>query len=73
VGDPAVVAAWGAEVDTGDGSAVRARMHRGRQRLGLIVVVEAPSGAAPVECGAGAAMVRFPGPARQPTQLRLAG
>jgi hypothetical protein len=60
VGSPEVVAAWGPEVDTGDGSAVRARMHRGRERLGLIVVVHTASGAAPVESGPSAVRVGFP-------------
>jgi len=35
VGASDVVAAWGADVDTGDGSAARARRQRGRGRLGL--------------------------------------
>jgi hypothetical protein len=60
VGAPEVVAAWGADVDTGDGSAVRARMHRGRTRLGLIVVALTAAGRAPVTAGAGAAAVNFP-------------
>src|SRR2546423_15396954 len=38
VGAPEVVAAWGADVDTGDGSAARARMHRGRAPPWLIGV-----------------------------------
>lgn len=59
-GAPEVVAAWGADVDTGDGSPVRARMHRGRTRLGLIVVAYAPAGQAAVTVGGGAAAVSFP-------------
>lgn len=59
-GAPEVVAAWGADVDTGDGSPVRARMHRGRARLGLIVVAHAPTGQATVMAGTGAAAVTFP-------------
>ena len=39
---------------------VRARMHRGRTRLGLIVVAHAPVGVAAVSVGAGAAAVSFP-------------
>ena len=73
VGAPEVVAAWGPEVDTGDGTAVRARMHRGRTRLGLIVVAHTPSGSAPVTFGPGGALVGFPGTASEPRQLRLAG
>jgi hypothetical protein len=60
VGAPEVVAAWGADVDTGDGSPVRARMHRGRTRLGLIVVVHVEIGLAAVTAGVGAAAVSFP-------------
>jgi hypothetical protein len=60
VGAPEVVAAWGPDVDTGDGSAARARVHRGRTRLGLIVVCHTPSGRAVVETGAGAVAVAFP-------------
>ncbi|MCA1845743.1 MAG: hypothetical protein LC792_21620 [Actinobacteria bacterium] len=59
-GAPDVIAAWGPDVDTGDGSAVRARMHRGRVRLGLIVVAHVPSGRATVAAGAGAASVSYP-------------
>jgi hypothetical protein len=70
VGAPEVVTAWGADVDTGDGSPARARMHRGRTRLGLIVVAHIPNGQAAVQTGAGAAAVSFPSPA---TQLPLAG
>jgi hypothetical protein len=74
VGAPEVVAAWGPDVDTGDGSTVRARMHRGRSRLGLIVVTHTPSGAATVSIGAGAAAVTFPAAAMaQPAELLLAG
>lgn len=73
VGAPDVVAAWGADVDTGDGSPVRARMHRGRSRLGLIVVSEAPQGAAAVTVGCGAAAVSFPAGAAMPQPLALAG
>jgi hypothetical protein len=70
VGAPDVIAAWGPDVDTGDGSAVRARMHRGRTRLGLIVVANVPAGQAAVAGGAGAAAVSFPSTA---TPLPLAG
>lgn len=73
VGAPEVVAAWGPDVDTGDGSSVRARVHRGRQRLGLIVVSVAPTGQATVSVGTGAAAIRFPLARAEPTQLRLAG
>jgi hypothetical protein len=59
-GAPEVVAAWGADVDTGDGSPVRARMHRGRSRLGLIVIATAPLGQGAVTTGPGAAAVTFP-------------
>ena len=57
VGAPEVVAAWGADVDTGDGTRLRARMHKGRARLGLIVVGHAGAGPAVVIAGAGAAAV----------------
>lgn len=60
VGAPEVVAAWGADVDTGDGSPVRARMHRGRTRLGLIVVAHTAPGLAPATAGAGAVAVSLP-------------
>jgi hypothetical protein len=60
VGAPEVVAAWGADVDTDDGSAVRARVHRGRTRLGLIVVCQTPCGRADVDTGVGAVAVTFP-------------
>jgi hypothetical protein len=60
VGAPDVVAAWGADVDTGDGSAARARVHRGRTRLGLIVIVRTPPGPAALRVGPGAAAVTFP-------------
>jgi hypothetical protein len=60
VGAPDVVAAWGPDVDTGDGSAARARIHRGRTRLGLIVVCQAPTGQAEFETGAGAVAVTVP-------------
>jgi len=59
-GAPDVVAAWGPDVDTGDGSPVRARMHRGRTRLGLIVVAHTPRGGATVAVGAGAVSVAYP-------------
>ena len=73
VGAPDVVAAWGAAVDTGDGSSVRARVHRGRQRLGLIVVAHCPPGPAMVATGAGAAAVTFPTSAVEAVRLPLAG
>ena len=73
VGAPEVVAAWGPEADTGDGSSVRARMHRGRQRLGLIVVTHTPPGPAPVAVGPDAAAVTFPVATSEPVQLLLAG
>jgi hypothetical protein len=60
VGAPDVVAAWGADADTGDGSSARARVHRGRTRLGLIVVCHAPTGQADVNVGGGAVAVAFP-------------
>jgi hypothetical protein len=73
VGAPEVVAAWGADVDTGDGSASRARVHRGRTRLGLIVVCHTPtSGQAQVETGGGAVAVTFPTAAGLPPALPLA-
>jgi len=72
-GAPEVVAAWGPDVDTGDGSPVRARMHRGRTRLGLIVVAHAPIGQAPVAAGAAGAAVSFPTNAVEQTPLPLAG
>lgn len=59
-GAPDVIAAWGPEVDTGDGSPVRARMHRGRTRLGLIVVAHTLLGQATVAVGPGAASVTYP-------------
>ena len=73
VGAADVVAAWGPDVDTGDGSSVRARVHRGRQRFGLIVVSHAPTGQATVSGGTGAAAVRFPVADTGATQLLLAG
>ena len=75
VGAPEVLAAWGADADTGDGSPVRARMHRGRTRLGLIVVTSAPLGRAPVTVATGAAAVSFPaaGRAAGDRPLALAG
>jgi hypothetical protein len=73
VGAPDVVAAWGADVDTGDGSAVRARVHRGRTRLGLIVVAHTPVGQASVAAGAGAVSVGYPSGAIGQTSLPLAG
>jgi len=72
IGAPDVVERWGADVDTGDGSPARARMHRGRQRLGLIVVAHAPTGRATVTAGPGAAAANFPTAAAEATQLRLA-
>jgi hypothetical protein len=66
------VPAWGADVDTGDGSAVRARMHRGRQRVGLIVVAHTPIGAAGVEVGNGV-VVTFPTGRAGACPLPLAG
>lgn len=73
VGAPEVVAAWGADVDTGDGSTVRARMHRGRQRLGLIVVSHCASGPATVIAAGGAAAVTFATSAVEAVPLPLAG
>ena len=74
-GAPEVVAAWGADVDTGDGSPARARMHRGGQRLGLIVVCRTSPGVAAVAVGPGAASVTYPGPtaATAAVPLALAG
>ena len=60
VGAPEALSAWGADVDTGDGSAVRCRMHRGRTRLGLIVVAHSPLGSAALSNGPGAVAVSFP-------------
>jgi len=71
VGAPEVVAAWGADVDTGDGSPARARVHRGRTRLGLIVVAHAPCGTAAVASGKAGVAVSFPRPEALP--LPLAG
>ncbi len=73
VGAPDAVAAWGADVDTGDGSTARARMHRGRQRLGLIIVSHCPSGPATLSSGIGAAAVTFSTGAVAPVPLPLAG
>jgi hypothetical protein len=75
VGAPEVAAAWGPEVDTGDGSPVRARMYRGRTPLGLIVVAHTPVGRAEVSIGSGAAAVKFPaaGVTAEPLPLPLAG
>lgn len=73
VGAPDVVAAWGPDVDTGDGSTVRARMHRGRTRLGLVVIAHSPLGQAPVRTAAGAAAVTFPSASAEPAPLLLAG
>jgi len=75
VGAPEVVAAWGADVDTGDGSVARARVHRGRTRLGLIVVTQSPSGTASVCAGGGVVTVSFPsqGADGRPVPLPLAG
>ena len=72
VGAPESVAAWGTDVDTGDGSTVRARMHRGRTRLGLIVVCHAPTGQGGVATGGGAVAVTFPSAIPQPGGARLA-
>jgi hypothetical protein len=73
VGAPEVVAAWGADVDTGDGSPTRARVHRGRERLGLIVVCRSPTtGQAQVDTGGGAVAVTFPTAAQQRTVVPLA-
>jgi hypothetical protein len=72
-GAPDVVAAWGPDVDTGDGSPVRARMHRGRTRLGLIVVAHTLLGRAAVSVGTGAAAVSFPSAGSPPLTLPLAG
>jgi hypothetical protein len=74
IGAPGVLAAWGADVDTADGTAVRARMHRGRARLGLIVVAHTPMGRAPVTVASNALAVSFPTvPAVEPLRLTLAG
>ena len=51
VAAPDVVAAWGGHDVTGDGSAVRRRMHRGRTRLGLIVVAHTTVGGAALTTG----------------------
>jgi len=72
-GAPDVIAAWGPDADTGDGSAVRARMHRGRTRLGLIVVAHAPLGQATVAAGRGGAAVSFPTFEVAQASLPLAG
>jgi hypothetical protein len=72
VGAPEVVAAWGPDVDTGDGSVARARMHRGRTRLGLIVVAHTPLGHGVVTVGAGAAAVSFPNGAGECAAVPLA-
>jgi hypothetical protein len=73
VGAPEVVAAWGADVDSGDGSAARARVHRGRTRLGLIVVCHTPpTGQAQVDIGGGAVAVTFPTGTPQCTVVPLA-
>jgi hypothetical protein len=71
-GAPEVVGAWGPDVDTGDGSPVRARMHRGRSRLGLIVVTHAPVGQAAVTVGTGAGVVSFPKAAGECVAVPLA-
>jgi hypothetical protein len=74
VGAPDVVAAWGPDIDTGDGSAVRARIHRGRTRLGLIVVAHTPLGQATVAVGVAAAVVTYPTSATvEAVPLPLAG
>ncbi len=72
-GAPDVVAAWGTDIDTGDGSTARARMHRGRQRLGLIVVSHCPPGSAKVATGRGAAAVAFSTSGIEAAPLPLAG
>jgi hypothetical protein len=72
VGAPDVVAAWGPDVDTGDGSPVRARVHQGRTRLGLIVVAYAPAGQAAVTVGVSAAAVSFPKAAGECSAMPLA-
>lgn len=72
VGAPEVIAAWGPGADTGDGSSVRARMHDGRCRLGLIVVAHAAPGPAAVTVGAGAVAVSFSVAGSAPVQLPLA-
>lgn len=73
-GAPDVIAAWGPDIDTGDGSTIRARMHRGRTRLGLIVVAQCPPGQAAVAVGTGAASVTYPtGDAAAAVPLPLAG
>lgn len=71
-GAPEVLAAWGPDADTGDGSAVRARMHRGRTKLGLLVVAHAPTGRGIVTAGPGAAAVNFPVAGARPMDLLLA-
>ncbi|MCA1847213.1 MAG: hypothetical protein LC792_29285, partial [Actinobacteria bacterium] len=73
VGAPEVVAAWSGDVDTGDGSPVRARMHRGRTRLGLIVVAHSPLGLGAVTVGSGAVAASFPTAVCEPVRLPLAG
>ena len=73
IGAPDVVAAWGPDVDTGDGSPVRARMHRGRTRLGLIVVAHLPPGQPAVRVGVGTAAVNFPVAQDDAPHLLLAG
>src|SRR2546429_638545 len=73
IADPGVIAAGGHDVDPGDGSAVRARMHRGRARLGLIVVAHAPLGQATVAVGGGASAVSFPTTEVGQRPLPLAG
>lgn len=69
VGAPDVVAAWGADVDTGDGSKARARVHRGRQPLGLIIVCHTPAGHAAVSVGRDAVAVAFPDSTGSPPRL----
>jgi hypothetical protein len=73
VGAPAVVAAWGPDADTGDGTPVRARMHRGRTRLGLIVVSHTRIGQGTLAVGPSGAAVSFPTNAVVQTPLPLAG
>ena len=73
VGAPEVVAAWGPDVDTGDGSTARARMHRGRTRLGLIVVSHCEPGPATVAAGVHVAAVTFAAAGVLPRALPLAG
>jgi hypothetical protein len=72
-GAPEVIAAWGPEVDTTDGSPARARMHRGRTRLGLIVVAHTAVGQATVAAGTNGVSVTLPTSATAQTSFPLAG